>query len=359
MNKPPKPVSLAPVTAFSASDTPNNAANPAASVVKIHQPLQPDMKMSAQKSLDLSDEKSAAPAASAVSEPKASVQVTSGDKSMASSHQPGSTLTKTPPTAPMPVASTPEPVVAPVPVETASVAKPAVTKAVVASIAQPPSPVSEPKATPAPKARPAPKATPASKTVSAAKSAQAGPVDKIVAKPAVKTAAPARAQAPVVAPVMTKPVARVAPELKAVPAAKTKPAAAAVQAPKVAAKVATKPVVVPALPVMAPMFDIRSFLPVFKAASMTPPAFNGDIVKTMTSQMLNATRAFGDMQAALLDHAVTELKTGMGEIEACARSTTPSEVVVIQARAVRRSTEALSDTLKTISEKARKTLLPR
>ena len=117
------------------------------------------------------------------------------------------------------------------------------------------------------------------------------------------------------------------------------------------------PVQVPAFPVMPAMFDIRSFVPAFEAAKLTPPALNGDIFKAMTSQMLNATRAFGDMQAALLDHAVTELKTGMGEIEACARSTTPSEVVVIQARAVRRSTEALTETIKTISAKARKTMM--
>lgn len=350
MNKPPKPVSLAPVKSFSAVDAPQAASpkiaapTPMPSVVKIHQPLQQDAQDQVRKSLDLSDGKndgknggkSSAHAASAVPEPKASAPAMSADKVTAPSLQSGSTVSKVPVAVAAPVA--------------VPVAKPATT------IVPPVTVKASPAAEIAPVAANSP--TPA------AKPERQKPVARAAAKSVAKAkaASPRQMPVPAVAPVAAMPAAKPASAAKAKAEIKVKAKIKA--APKTTAfknaaatpKVAVSPA--PA-PVMPAMFDMRSFAPSIDAASLMPAAFNGDIVKTMTSQMLNVTRAFGDMQAALLDHAVTELKTGMGEIEACARSTTPSEVVVIQARAVRRSTEALTETLKTISDKARKTLMPR
>jgi hypothetical protein len=115
------------------------------------------------------------------------------------------------------------------------------------------------------------------------------------------------------------------------------------------------------------MFDMQKLMPAFgsfqmpgfTAADFKSPVLGGDMLAAMTGQMLAATRAMGDIQAALLDHGCAELKAGLSELEACTRSTSPSEVVTIQARAVRRSADALTDTIKVVSETARKSLTRR
>ncbi|MCX7325439.1 MAG: hypothetical protein NTZ14_13620 [Hyphomicrobiales bacterium] len=89
------------------------------------------------------------------------------------------------------------------------------------------------------------------------------------------------------------------------------------------------------------------------------PDFNNDLAKVFTNQVVNAARMVRDIQTTLLDHACAELRSGMSELEECARSTSASEVVVIQARAIRRSADALSATVKTVTEKSRKALQPR
>jgi hypothetical protein len=115
------------------------------------------------------------------------------------------------------------------------------------------------------------------------------------------------------------------------------------------------------------MFDMQAMLPSltsfqmpgFTAADLKSPALGGDMLAAMTGQMLAATRAMGDIQAILLDHGCAELKAGLIELEACARSTSPSEVVTIQARVLRRSADALTDTIKVVSDTARKSLTRR
>jgi hypothetical protein len=115
------------------------------------------------------------------------------------------------------------------------------------------------------------------------------------------------------------------------------------------------------------MFDMQAMMPSltsfqmpgFTAADLKSPAFGGSMLAAMTGQMLAATRAMGDIQAILLDHGCAELKAGLIELEACARSTSPSEVVTIHARVVRRSADALTDTIKVVSDTARKSLTRR
>jgi hypothetical protein len=115
------------------------------------------------------------------------------------------------------------------------------------------------------------------------------------------------------------------------------------------------------------MFDMQAMmpslpsfqLPGFTAADLKSPALGGGMLAVMTGQMLAATRAMGDIQAILLDHGCAELKAGLIELEACARSTSPSEIVTIHARVVRRSADALTDTIKVVSDTARKSLTRR
>ncbi len=97
----------------------------------------------------------------------------------------------------------------------------------------------------------------------------------------------------------------------------------------------------------------------FAAGKAALPDFGNDLANVLTSQVVSAARMVRDIQATLLDHACAELRSGMSELEECARSTSASEVVVIQARAIRRSADALSATVKTVTEKSRKALQPR
>jgi hypothetical protein len=102
------------------------------------------------------------------------------------------------------------------------------------------------------------------------------------------------------------------------------------------------------------------FVPPALAATEFPvPAFSADMMAEFASRWLDAARTLGTVQARLLDHGVRQLKAGMAEFEACARSSHPSELVVIQARALRRSSDDLTDTIKAVSDTARKSAAPR
>jgi hypothetical protein len=148
-----------------------------------------------------------------------------------------------------------------------------------------------------------------------------------VAKPAAKVASPKVAVAKPAAAKTSAPKTSApkfaAPKVVAAPVAASKPATA----PKPAAKpAASKPA---AGDLFAPMFDMQAMLPSltsfqmpgFTAADLKSPALGGDMLAAMTGQMLAATRAMGDIQAILLDHGCAELKAGLIELEACARST--------------------------------------
>ncbi|MGL4437793.1 MAG: hypothetical protein ACRCUE_00835 [Bosea sp. (in: a-proteobacteria)] len=187
-----------------------------------------------------------------------------------------------------------------------------------------------------------------------AKTAVVAPVQ--IAAAASKSATPKAAivakNTTVAKPTVAKPAA-VMPA--AVMPAAVMPFSAKPAAPKVT------PTIAPANPMaaFAGLFDPKAMmssfsLPRFPTADLNLPMDGTDLLTTMASQVINATRTLGEVHAALLDHGVAQLKAGMTELEACARSTTPSEVVVIQARALRRSADDLTDTIKTVSAKASK-----
>jgi hypothetical protein len=191
---------------------------------------------------------------------------------------------------------------------------------------------------------------------------------KTVAAKSAKAAKPAAAKTPKVAakaadkpaaqkPAAEKPaVAKPAPVLTVV-SAPAKSETAKLEASKPAA---AKPAADWAQPASLQAFSaLWSVKPFETAFTLPTPAFGQDMMSDFTGRMLAATRAVGAIQAALLDHSVSELKASLGEFEACARSTSASEVVTIQARAVRRSTDSLTDTLKTVSETARRAMAPR
>ena len=111
-------------------------------------------------------------------------------------------------------------------------------------------------------------------------------------------------------------------------------------------------------PAVAPVFaPLPGFSALFERAAQ--PVQGADMIQAFAAQMLGAARAIGEMQAALLDHQVNQIKASLEEIEACARSTDPSEVVVIQAKAMRRSSDDLAKAMKTVTALARKGFVAR
>ncbi len=72
------------------------------------------------------------------------------------------------------------------------------------------------------------------------------------------------------------------------------------------------------------------------ASAIALPALGEEMLKRQAS----AARQLGQVQALALDHAVSEFKAGMGEIEELARAASLSEALQIQARAFRRGQEA-------------------
>lgn len=189
--------------------------------------------------------------------------------------------------------------------------------------------------------------------------AKVQPPKAVVSKPVPATAIATKPAAPAKPLVRSKPHITSKPLVTAKPVVTVKPVAAA--APSIAA---SNP-----MAAFAGMFDPKAMLPGltlpgltlpgltlpgFTSADLKMPSFGPDMITAMASQIVNATRALGEVQAALLDHGVAQLKAGMNELEECARSTTPSEVVVIQARAIRRSADDLTTTIKAVSAKTGK-----
>ncbi len=206
-------------------------------------------------------------------------------------------------------------------------------------------------------------------------------VAKSVAKPAAKTgtmsAAKTAAASEPTSESGTPAVAAEGAKADTVKSAAAKPPAAKAGAtrPASAKSTATKspaPKAPPKAPAVEPAAAKREAEPAATAAASTRETF-GQFLKPMgpnrsetlagfdiataaepvmaswAEHMIHATRALGAIQATLIDHAVGELKAGLADIEACARSAAPSEVVMIQARAFRRSADALANTAKTVA----------
>ena len=89
-----------------------------------------------------------------------------------------------------------------------------------------------------------------------------------------------------------------------------------------------------AKPAPAPASPISTPLP-------RPPEFAAIATTTVMTQAVVMAKAFGALQAQMLDHACAELKARLGEAETLARTGSAADAVALQAKAVRRSYELL------------------
>ncbi|WP_449254899.1 hypothetical protein [Bosea sp. (in: a-proteobacteria)] len=264
--------------------------------------------------------------------------------------------------APLTPAARPAPVPVPAP---AAPARPAAPVAGTAAPAPKPAPASAPPAGSPARAAPAPASAPAkapgkpSKKIVSAKLRIEKPVAKLAARrpadPAPPTARETRpaqpgpaaaktaADKPAVAkPTVAKPVASrpavVAPVV-AMPAEPSKPAPVTPAAPRPAA----------AAPVAPAGKEAAKPAPLDSLPLPRPPEFAALTSETVMSQALTMARAFGALQAKMLEHACSELKATLGEAETLARSDSASEAITLQAKAVRRSYESYAEHLKELA----------
>jgi hypothetical protein len=83
-----------------------------------------------------------------------------------------------------------------------------------------------------------------------------------------------------------------------------------------------------------------------------PPEAAVVATETVMSQALTMARAFGALQARMLDHACAELEATLGEAQTLARTNSASEAIALQAKAVRRSYESYAEHLKELARVA-------
>ncbi len=164
------------------------------------------------------------------------------------------------------------------------------------------------------------------------------PVAKVAAarKPAPSAPAEKAAEArpePVLVKLPPKPAAEVVPPPRPEPAAV--PPATAVAGPAQAAPAAAKE---PAKPSALDSLSLPR-----------PPAFAAITSETVMSQALTMARAFGALQARMLEHACAEFKATLGDAETLARTESASEAIALQAKAVRRSYESYAEHLKELA----------
>ncbi len=87
-----------------------------------------------------------------------------------------------------------------------------------------------------------------------------------------------------------------------------------------------------------------------------PPEFAAIATGTVMTQTLAMAKAFGALQASMLDHACSELKARLGEVETLARTDSTADAVALQAKAVRRSYESYAEHLKELARIAGKAM---
>ena len=80
-----------------------------------------------------------------------------------------------------------------------------------------------------------------------------------------------------------------------------------------------------------------------------PPEFAVLTGSAVMTQTLSMARAFGTLQAKMLDHACAEFNARLTEAETMSRTASAAEAVVLQAKAVRRSFQSYSDHLKELA----------
>jgi len=183
---------------------------------------------------------------------------------------------------------------------------------------------------------------------SASKPVKPAPAAKAPARRLAATASVAAAVPPLAAPKRVDPLEAAAPAAAAERsdiAAASKPQAAAAKpeaAPASPGPSPARPQPKPAAPEAKP--TLLGELPpprLPEVASLTSEA--------VMSQAMTMARAFGAVQATLLDHACTQLEATMEDAEKLARSDSASEAIALQAKAVRRSFESYAEHLKELA----------
>jgi outer membrane biosynthesis protein TonB len=165
------------------------------------------------------------------------------------------------------------------------------------------------------------------------------------AKPAVASA-PKPPAKPVPKPVVSPKAAAAVSEAKPV-AAKPEPAPAPVAKPVEPAPVAKVVAPAPAARAVPPQPASLDSLPLPR-----PPEAAAVATATVMSQALTMARAYGALQARMLDHACAELEATLTDAQTLARSKSASEAIALQARAVRRSYESYAEHLKELARAA-------
>lgn len=211
---------------------------------------------------------------------------------------------------------------------------PAPKPAPVATSAQPPATTGAEKLAKTP-ARKGPRASSAS-AGTPAKAEAAKPASKRAARPAakpavVKAAPPAATKAPEPKPVVQAPRAAAN---DSAPAVTASPSPSGEGAPARAA---------------APV-KVAASEPLVRLARLPePPAVVAITGSSMMSHALDAARTLGELQSRVLDHACSELKATLSEVETIARSESAADAIALQAKAVRRGYEAYSAHLKDLA----------
>ena len=186
---------------------------------------------------------------------------------------------------------------------------------------------------------------PLAKIVAPKKPAQAALASKAPkAKPA--RPAPAAAKPEITKPEIAKTAEQPKPAVRIEPPVKPEPVAAASVAPKPA-----EPIPAVAAPREPAKPASLESLPLPR-----PPEFAAVTSETVMSQALTMARAFGALQAKMIEHACAEFTATLGDAETLARSDSPSEAIALQAKAVRRSYESYAEHLKELARIANTTL---
>ncbi|KPF66732.1 hypothetical protein IP69_14410 [Bosea sp. AAP35] len=84
------------------------------------------------------------------------------------------------------------------------------------------------------------------------------------------------------------------------------------------------------------------------------PAFAAITSTTVMTQTVAMAKAFGTLQAKMLDHACAELEATLGEAQTLAHTDSAADAVALQAKAVRRAYDSYAQHLKELAQIANK-----
>jgi hypothetical protein len=112
-----------------------------------------------------------------------------------------------------------------------------------------------------------------------------------------------------------------------------------------AVQAAREPIQAPAVKAAAPARIATPQKPAASAKAVDvphlPTGIMADLGEKMLKQHVSTLRNLGSLQAKVLDHALSEIKAGLGDAEEISRSNSLADALAIQTRAWRRGHEAM------------------